>query len=105
MCVLYRVKWINLDGVLIKPGCVLLKESGDFPIFLQVNCIYVDEAKVFLYGPLLQTLHFHHHYHAYIVEYTQHSHYITSLHTSAPITMHLRKISFQLAIVPKYNIS
>ena len=103
---IYRVKWIKLIGVQIKPGCVLLKESGDFPIFLQVNSVYVDtNSNVFLYGPLMHTLYFSHRYHAYILEYTPHSHYITSLHMSAPIAMHLRKILFHPAIVPKYNIT
>ena len=46
-----RVKWISIDGVMVKPSCVLLKETGDFPAFLQVQNIFVTCTDVFMQGP------------------------------------------------------
>ena len=45
------VKWISIDGVMVKPSCVLLKETGDFPAFLQVQNIFVTCTDVFMQGP------------------------------------------------------
>lgn len=64
-----RTSWVKKNGLLYKPSCaVVLRIENDYPLFGQVQNIYVvDSNDVFLSVKLLVTFDYYAHCHAYLV--------------------------------------
>ena len=66
-----RTKWAKVDGILYKPeGAVVLEVVDDYPVFGQIQSIFVVDWVVFLHVCIIRTVSFNNHIHAYIVKRT-----------------------------------
>lgn len=66
-----RTKWAKVDGILYKPECaIVLEVIDDYPVFGQIQSIFVVDCVVFLHVCVIRTVSFNNHIHVYIVKRT-----------------------------------
>ncbi len=62
---------MQVDGVkYMRDGAVILEVADDYPVFGQVEAIYVVDNDIVLYLCVMSTSYFHEHYHSYVIHHT-----------------------------------
>lgn len=79
--------------------------EDDYPLFAQVQNVYVIASEVILHVHILHCSHFDHHMHAFVVQYSHAYKHINVRNLHSPLTLHIRRSMHKLLIVPKYHLT
>ena len=86
----------------------MLEVMDDYPIFGEVDTIYVADSEVVLFVRVMCTTSFYAHSHVYVVERTSHFRAVSVSSLYSPCVLHVRRLiihgSSSLVIIPKFHI-